>query len=220
MVELIALLILACVGALSRHFGHDPKSDKFTDNSNGEVVPIEDLNAIKFPLEGACSMSLIRQSGGIYRDVGVFPSVEVALSEAVKSFRRANIRVVRVTYSDANILSIYRQIYDFRGRAEGKKLAGAIFEAVASGEGLNADFLKMTLREIDDTETGLPKAFFNFECLKCGGTEIVAGGERPVEEDLVYCTKCGFEFCTFAELRALMKQRSQNAIAARNVSHE
>lgn len=109
----------------------DKKRDALVDKPSGDIVPLDDLPLRHTLQSGAYQAKLIRQSGNIYRELGVFPSAEAALREGMKSLRRAQVTHVRITHSDADAMAAYRHIYNFRGRAEGKKLAGIVIERVA-----------------------------------------------------------------------------------------
>lgn len=110
----------------------DKKRFSLADKPTSTVVPVEDLPSHHSLTPGLYHATLIRQSGNVYRDLGVFPSAEAALREGVKSLRRARVTDVRITHSDADSLAAYRQFYNFRGRAEGKKLAGIVVRRIHS----------------------------------------------------------------------------------------
>ncbi|WP_417495375.1 ECs_2282 family putative zinc-binding protein [Maricaulis sp.] len=40
-----------------------------------------------------------------------------------------------------------------------------------------------------------------FECKECGGT-ILTTDDDATDESIVKCKSCGFEFCTYGELKA------------------
>ncbi len=70
--------------------------------------------------------TLTRQSGNEYRDLGIFQTPDDACREIEKSFRRAQITSISVLQNSTNCFEVTRKWYNGRGRAEGKKLGGAI----------------------------------------------------------------------------------------------
>ncbi|WP_306007196.1 hypothetical protein [Aquicoccus porphyridii] len=130
--EFIAFLILLAIGGILHFIMGPTPGAQLIDTNKGEVIPVEELLDFAIFEDGVVHAVLIRQSGNIYRDLGAFVSAEAALAEIVKSFRRAKIDEVRVTHADKNSVAVYRRVYNFIGRAEGKKLAGA--RIVRAGE--------------------------------------------------------------------------------------
>ena len=130
--EFIAFLGLLAVGGILHFIMGPTPGAELVDTNKGEVMPVEELLKLATLEDGVVHAVLIRQSGNIYRDLGAFASAEAALEEIMKSFRRAKINEVRVTHTDENSVAVYRRVYNFVGRAEGKKLAGA--RIVRAGE--------------------------------------------------------------------------------------
>lgn len=123
--ELIAFFVLLAVG-WAIHFVMGPSpGTHLIDTHKGNLVPVSDIRQKSDLGASAVHAVLVRQSGNIYRDLGSFETVQDAMDEIEKSFRRAKVDEVRITFSDEDSMAIYRRIYDFTGRAEGKKLAGA-----------------------------------------------------------------------------------------------
>lgn len=132
---LFALGALGVLGLIGRAFmtEEDKKQVALQDKYGGDVIPIDDLPRRHSLPPGSYQATLMRQSGNVHRELGVFSSPEAALREGVKSLRRAQVSDVRITHRDSDSLAAYRQFYNLRGRAEGKKLAGIVIRRVDSG---------------------------------------------------------------------------------------
>lgn len=178
------------------------------DTNSGELLELYDLPSQNSLGPGECHAVLVRQSGNVYRDLGVFPTASKAITEAAKSFRRAGIDRIRITHSDEFSLAVYRDVYNFKGRSEGKKLAGATFRVVRSAPNSPIDFLEISLREAQNTSGTKWQVHFNYRCKKCGGTKIEVPDEK-LDESLVYCKGCGHVFGTFLELRSLSNKKAE-----------
>ena len=92
------------------------------------VTPMN-LAAICQLRPGPAQALLIRQSGNLYRDLGYFQNSDDACRAIERSFRKAQIHSVSVLQNSTSVFEISRRLYDGRGRAEGKKLGGAIVTA-------------------------------------------------------------------------------------------
>lgn len=191
-------------------FGSRPSSD-LHDTNAGELMPLEHLASRNSLLRGTCHAILIRQSGNVYRDLGVFPSPAAAIAEASKSFRRAGVDTLRVTHSDERSLAAYRSIYNFKGRAEGKKLAGVTLRIIEPEPAQPLDFLEATLREATNTKGTKWQVRFDYRCKKCGGTNIHFPDEK-VADSPVHCTACGHVFGTFAEVWAFSNSKAEDHV--------
>jgi len=123
--EFIAFLVLMAIGGVIYLIQGPSPGQHLLDTNKGETLPVEFLSKRSLLGDHPVYAVLIRQSGNLYRDLGLFESGDHALVEITKSFRRAKIDDVRITHADGDSMAIYRWMYDFRGRAEGKKLAGA-----------------------------------------------------------------------------------------------
>ncbi len=123
--ELIAFLVLLAVGGVIHLVMGPSPGSHLLDTNKGDIVPVDELSKRSNIGASAVHAVLVRQSGNIYRDLGSFVTAEYALAEIEKAFRRAKVDEVRITHSDEESMALYRSIYDFTGRAEGKKLAGA-----------------------------------------------------------------------------------------------
>lgn len=187
-------------------------ADHLHDTNGGEVVSLLDLRAKSQLSRGACHVVLIRQSGNLHRDLGTFPSVDAAIAEASKSFRRAGVDTVRVTYNDPSRMAVYRQIYNFRGRAEGKKFAGAQFRIVNYEAEKPIDFLEFNLKKATHKGGTNWQVQFDYRCKKCGGEKIEVPDEKA-DNSPVYCIACGHVFGTFSELWSLSNLKAQEHVA-------
>jgi hypothetical protein len=190
------------------------KSDpsELHDTNGGEVMRLTDLAFKNSLVPGTYHATLIRQSGNIHRDLGHFPSPAAAIFEASKSFKRAGVENIRVTYSDEGKLAAYRSIYNFRGRAEGKKFAGAIFQLITPDITSPISYLDFKVREAVNTSGTKWKIFFDYRCKKCDGTKIEVPDDRT-DSSPVYCKGCGHVFGSFSELTEFSKRNSENYLA-------
>jgi hypothetical protein len=99
---------------------------RLDDPTNRTVVYTDQMRSVHMLGQGPVSAALIRQSGNLHRELGAFHTVEDALHEIEKAFRRANIDSVVVVENGGGTFRVVRRVPNFRGRAEGKKLGGAI----------------------------------------------------------------------------------------------
>ena len=99
---------------------------KLEDPNNTEIVYTSQIASICQLTDGPVEAALIRQSGNIYRELGVFENWRQAVSEIEKSFNRAKIDSVSIQSNTPSKFECIRLVYNHRGRAEGKKLGGAI----------------------------------------------------------------------------------------------
>lgn len=76
------------------------------------------------------SAVLMRQSGGVYRDLGTFDSASTAVAAVAGSFRKSGIDAVRVVQNTPQQYQVVRLHYSHKGKAEGKKMGGAILRVV------------------------------------------------------------------------------------------
>lgn len=107
-------------------YGLRKQNEKLEDPSNYEIIypnQIKDVYALE---SGPCEAALFRQSGHLYRVLGVFDNPEEAIVEIEKSFRRANITSVIVVENNRTKLSLRRSYHNHWGRKEGRVLGGAI----------------------------------------------------------------------------------------------
>lgn len=101
------------------------------DPTDARYVFAADLGAASKLKPGRCSAALFRQSGNLARDMGVFDSPEDAIRAVQSSLGRAKIDTLRVTESTEARLEVWRAMRSNGGRAEGKKLAGAVIVSLA-----------------------------------------------------------------------------------------
>lgn len=102
------------------------KERKLNDPDNASMIFIDQMKANHALRKGPVSAALFRQSGNLYRDLGLFPSADEALKEVEKSFRRAGIDSVAVLKNTTEKYEVARLYSNDRGRAEGKRLGGAL----------------------------------------------------------------------------------------------
>lgn len=107
-------------------YGLRRQNDNLEDQSNLEVVYTDQIKGICKLASAPCEAALFRQSGHLYRVLGVFDCPDDALSEIEKSFKRANILSVNVIENNSSKLSVRRTYHNHRGRKEGRVLGGAI----------------------------------------------------------------------------------------------
>ncbi|WP_147373473.1 hypothetical protein [Gemmobacter lutimaris] len=188
-------------------YGPAPSSE-LHDTNSGEVVSLIDLGSRAPKAAGIYHAVLIRQSGNVYRDLGLFPSAQAALAEACKSFRRASVEMVRITHCDETSMAVYRKIYNFRGRAEGKKLAGVTIRLVEAAPSRPIDQLEISFRDAENKGGTKWVVYFNYRCKKCGGTKIETPDAKN-ELGVVFCEGCGHNFGTLAEVSELSNRKAE-----------
>jgi len=119
LIAIVAFGVLALVVMLL-------KENRLADPSNFSAIHVDQLAQSHVLPNGPVAAALLRQSGGVYRELGIFPSAGAALAEIEKSFRRAGIGSVAVVKNTQTMYEVARLHHSHRGRAEGKKLGGAV----------------------------------------------------------------------------------------------
>lgn len=217
--EFLGVALLLIAGAVAYALG---TRDKLADTHKGETVFTHALPLRQYQLRGSCSVELIRQSGATYRHLGTFVTFEAALAETIRSFNRAKINEVRITHEDATALAIYRRVYSLSGRAQGQKMAGAIFRA----EKVDLDSLrqadvkpsqnleKLSLSVASVEGEGTQKTvLFDYHCKNCGTTNEIGTDEEDATEDCeVKCRSCGIVFATFGDFKVFCQREAQSRI--------
>lgn len=195
------------------------KKDPLVDRSGGEIIPLERLATFKQFPRGTYSAVLIRQSGYVHRDLGIFSSAKDALAEAAKTFRRAKVHDVRITYVGETELAAYRTVYNLRGRAEGKKFAGVRISLVAPAsepqsqqpsrtyERTIADGLRIKLTTLKQIEGDRYSLGADASCANCGCSEVVVGDID------IHCPECGTILGTRAEFADAHRQLAGEYLA-------
>lgn len=201
----VALLILGGIAAIFT------KRDPMVDRIGGETIPVDQLSTFRSYPPGVYSAVLIRQSGNLHRDLGTFPSAHAALQEAAKSFRRAKATHVRVVHATDTELAAYREYYNLRGTAEGRKFAGVRMVQVSVAAAPSAPpetyrhktesgldiHLVSVVKGLGDTYT----LNVEYGCDHCGGTDVAA---QAASEQLA-CPACGSRFETLGEAQAIQR---------------
>lgn len=82
---------------------------------------------------GPWAITFLRQSGGVYR-LDFAATESEAIYKVQSAFRRAGIDIVRLHKNAPDGFRAIRAMHDHRGRAEGKKLGGAVVERAAPAE--------------------------------------------------------------------------------------
>ncbi|KPA21661.1 hypothetical protein shim_23680 [Shimia sp. SK013] len=126
--ELIAVVIFAVVAVAVILM----KEQKLNDPSQMDTIFAHQMRDVCGLKTGPVSATLFRQSGNLYRDLGLFNRWEDAVTEIEKSFRRAKIDSVYVQENTSNRFEVIRLHHSHRGRAEGKKLGGAVIASEVS----------------------------------------------------------------------------------------
>ncbi|MFG6080404.1 hypothetical protein ACEUZ9_000960 [Paracoccus litorisediminis] len=233
-VGMVAVACFLAVGVLIALFS---KPDPLMDTYRGEVDTLEGLSRNHGLRPGRYHVALIRQSGNLYRELGTFPSPDEAVRQAVLSFRRAKFDDVRITHRTDGEIAVYRRIYNFRGRAEGKKLAGARIvcldspapqtvsaaskkPAVASpipkpkpNPSVHMPTLTVFLKGIEGDASRDFNVSIAFRCNRCGGRQVSYESEEAQSE--VTCKACGVRHGTYGDFRALTESTAQGALALR-----
>ena len=106
------------------------KEKSLSDPSNTETIYSEQMVDVQSIRKGPVEVVLFRQSGNIYRELGVFGTVDEALDGIMKSFRRAKIESVCVLQNTPTCFEVIRLHRNHRGSQEGKKLGGALVVAL------------------------------------------------------------------------------------------
>lgn len=73
---------------------------------------------------------LIRQSGLVHRDLGLFPTPEEAVRQVAIALRRAKIETLVIITNTPSSFSVRRLIFNHRGSSEGKRVGGAEITAL------------------------------------------------------------------------------------------
>ena len=115
-VGLVALVLIA----------YAIKEQRLRDPSNNETVFLDQLRSACLLRDGPVSAALIRQSGNLYRDLGFFDDWGAAFDEIEKSFRRARIESLHISKNTPDRFEVVRLHHSHGGKAEGKKLGGAV----------------------------------------------------------------------------------------------
>ena len=170
-------------------------------NEASETVDVEQLNGRYIFSSGTYLATLIRQSGNIYRELGVFERPDDAMNEVVKSLRRAKIPFVRAAFQSKEQCTMFRSVPNARGRAEGKKLKGAIIQKIQD------DTSAVQAKEFFDIGAGL-HATINYMTplgadfiLHCGECGVVISSVPASEDEHVICPECSAEFETLKEAK-------------------
>ena len=222
---IVALLVLGGITALFT------KKDPLVDRIGGDVIPVDSLPTFRSFAPGVWSAALIRQSGNLHRDLGTFPSAQAALDEAVKSFRRAKVTDVRITHASDTELAAYRQIYNLRGRAEGKKMAGVRMvlvsptrdlapttppKAVTSYEQVTIAGLRIQLIDVIKGDDDRYTLMVDYRCAKCGGEDVKT--ETGLALEAMRCGTCGTEFERLGDVQAIQRGLMQQYLASTGLS--
>jgi len=203
----VALLVLAVIAKIFT------KPDPMVDRIGGETIPVDQLSTFRSYPPGVYSAVLIRQSGNLHRDLGTFSSAQAALQEAAKSFRRAKATHVRIVHATDTELAAYREYYNLRGTAEGRKFAGVRMvqvsvavqppappETYSHRTALGLDIrLVRVVKGADDTYT----LNVEYACGACGGTDVAAPTGQP--QEAMKCPDCGVKFETLNEAQEIQR---------------
>ncbi|WP_187431593.1 hypothetical protein ROLI_022650 [Roseobacter fucihabitans] len=122
-VESIIALALFAIIALAAWGYQNARLQNAEDFS---VVYTNQLPGMIALSSGPVHCILIRQSGNLYRDLGAFDGWSSALVEVSKSFNRAKIDSVMVRQNNEDTFDVLRTFHSHGGKAEGKKLGGAV----------------------------------------------------------------------------------------------
>ena len=125
--EIIALVIFIAIVWVSFAI----KNSELADESNITTVYIDQMKDVVVMSGGPVEVALIRQSGNLYRDLGVFHDASVAVDEVIKSFKRAKVDAVRISVNTQSEFKASRLFHNHRGSSEGKKLGGVIIRSLS-----------------------------------------------------------------------------------------
>jgi hypothetical protein len=133
------------------------KQSRLNDPSNTSFIYLDQMQGSHQIRPGPAYVRLYRQSGNEYRDLGAFESTQAAISEIEKSFRRAGIDSVSVLKNTTDRYEVIRLHHGHGGKAEGKKLGGAVMVPIDVPQAHVAPaFVKMTVERVESTS--IPKA--------------------------------------------------------------
>lgn len=104
------------------------KEQRLQDPGRLDTIYVNQMREVCSLADGPVVAALIRQSGNLYRDLGRFDSADEAMHEIEKSFRRGRIDSVYVQTNTERRFQVIRLFHSHGGKAEGKKLGGAIVE--------------------------------------------------------------------------------------------
>ncbi len=104
------------------------KEKRLEDPDRLDTIYVEQMREACSLGEGPVVATLIRQSGNLYRDLGTFDTAEAAMNAIEKSFRRGKIESVFLQENTQARFQVIRLHRSDRGKAEGKKLGGAVIE--------------------------------------------------------------------------------------------
>ncbi len=104
------------------------KEQRLQDPERLDTIYVNQMREVCNLGNGPVIAVLIRQSGNRYRDLGQFDSVSDAVYEIEKSFRRGRIESVYVQTNTERRFEVIRLHHSHGGKAEGKKLGGAVIE--------------------------------------------------------------------------------------------
>lgn len=102
------------------------KEKRLADPNNTHMIYIDQMADNHQLPGGPVRATLLRQSGNIYRELGVFQTADAAFAEINKAFRRAGIASVGVMRNTASRYEVVRLHHSHGGKAEGKKLGRAL----------------------------------------------------------------------------------------------
>lgn len=100
------------------------------DHSGGVVIPLDYLTRYHNLKPGVYRSTLLRQSGNIHAELGLYLTPESALNAGMPNFKRAKVHELRVVRQTETTLVAYRRFYNLRGTNEGRKLGGIVVEWV------------------------------------------------------------------------------------------
>jgi hypothetical protein len=125
--EIFALLIFV----LAIWLTYKSQNAALEDQADFATIYTEQIGNTCQLQSGEVEVVLYRQSGNEYRDLGVFSDAASAIAEVSKSFNRAKIEAVRVVRNTPSEFKVHRLYHSHVGRAEGKKLGGAVIRSIA-----------------------------------------------------------------------------------------
>jgi hypothetical protein len=133
------------------------KEKRLADPNDPNFIYIGQMRESHQIRPGPVSVSLYRQSGNEYRDLGTFDSTEEAIREIEKSFRRANIESLSVLRNTPDRYEVVRLHHSHRGKAEGKKLGGAVMVPIGTPRPYSAPVVEAQLAKPVSAAVEMPK---------------------------------------------------------------
>jgi hypothetical protein len=123
-VGIVLLLLFVVVAAL---YGQA----RLNDPNDKEAIPTHEIESVcNLAPSGIFRISIMRQSGNLYKDPEVTQSREDSIQQILKTLERAKIDAVWIHENTPDRFKGWRLSHCHKGRAEGKKVGGFLIEKI------------------------------------------------------------------------------------------